>query len=90
MKTDSPEQPVTVDQKIHRLGQTNYYPPLSEVTSPTVSTGPAGYYLNRKDQTMRSWACFENGPIRPIRINGRLAWSVQAIKVSARPTQVDF
>ncbi|CBJ38917.1 conserved protein of unknown function [Ralstonia solanacearum CMR15] len=25
---------------------------------------------------MRKWACLENGPIRPVRINGRLAWRV--------------
>jgi hypothetical protein len=30
--------------------------------------------LNRAPQTLRKWACLENGPIRPIRINGRLAW----------------
>lgn len=80
MKTDSPEQAVTVDLKIQRLGQANFYPPLTQVTSPTVPTAPAAHYLNRKPQTLRSWACFENGPIRPIRINGRLAWSVQVIK----------
>ncbi|MEZ0192163.1 DNA-binding protein [Ralstonia solanacearum] len=39
-------------------------------------TNEAATVLNRKDQTMRKWACLENGPIRPIRINGRLAWRV--------------
>ena len=36
----------------------------------------AAAILNRQPQTLRKWACFENGPIRPIRINGRLGWRV--------------
>ena len=39
-------------------------------------THEAGTAINRSPQTMRKWACLENGPIRPIRINGRLAWKV--------------
>lgn len=46
----------------------------------TLPTNDAAFHLNRKPQTLRSWACFENGPIRPIRLNGRLAWSVADIK----------
>lgn len=42
----------------------------------TLPTNEAAVVLNRKDQTMRKWACLENGPIRPVRINGRLAWRV--------------
>lgn len=57
------------------------FPPLDEVTSPTVTTEAAAHYLNRKPQTMRIWACTESGPIRPTRINGRLAWPVAKIKV---------
>jgi len=34
----------------------------------------------RRPQTMRASACLENGPIRPIRINGRLAWAVADIR----------
>lgn len=56
------------------------FPPLESVTCPAVSTNGAAFYLNRKPQTLRAWACLENGPIRPIRINGRLAWSVADIK----------
>ena len=59
---------------------TNQFPPLDQVTSPTVANDAGAYYLNRKPQTLRSWACLENGPLRPIRINGRLAWSVAEIK----------
>lgn len=59
---------------------TNQFPPLESVTRPTVPTEQAAYYLDRKPQTMRAWACLENGPIRPIRINARLAWPVKEIK----------
>lgn len=52
------------------------FQPLQKVTRPTVPTDQAAYYLNRRPQTLRSWASLENGPIIPIRINGRLAWSV--------------
>ena len=39
-------------------------------------TNEAAAAINRAPQTLRKWACLENGPIRPIRINGRLAWKV--------------
>ena len=56
------------------------FPPLGQVTRPTVPTDQAAYYLNRQPQTLRAWACLENGALRPVRISGRLAWSVAAIK----------
>lgn len=54
--------------------------PLEQETRPTVPTDQAAYYLNRQPQTLRAWACLENGPIRPVRINSRLAWPVAAIR----------
>jgi hypothetical protein len=39
-------------------------------------TNEAAASINRRPQTLRRWACLEDGPIRPIRINGRLAWRV--------------
>lgn len=59
---------------------TNHYPPLDSITQPAVPTQQAAFYLNRKPQTLRSWACLENGALRPIRINGRLAWKVSDIR----------
>lgn len=56
------------------------FPPLDAVTRPAVDTAAAAFYLNRKPQTLRVWACLENGPIRPVRVNGRLAWRVADIK----------
>ena len=55
------------------------FPTLESVTRPTVDTA-AAYYLNRRPQTMRGWACLENGPLRPVRINGRLAWPVSELR----------
>ena len=52
------------------------FPPLALESRTAVSTEAAAYYLSRKPQTLRAWACLENGPVRPVRINGRLAWKV--------------
>ena len=53
---------------------------LNEVRWPTLDTAYAAHFLNRRPQPLRAWACHENGPIRPIRINGRLAWPVREIR----------
>lgn len=54
--------------------------PLEQEPRSHVETACAAFHLMRKPQTMRAYACLENGPIRPIRVNGRLAWSVAEIK----------
>ena len=46
----------------------------------TIPTSEAAFHLNRKPQTLRTWACFENGPIMSTRVHGRLAWFVEDIK----------
>jgi hypothetical protein len=53
---------------------------LDRETRTAVPTDTASHYLNRKPQTLRAWACHENGPIRPVRINGRLGWKVAEIR----------
>jgi hypothetical protein len=58
------------------LGMGAYFVPLAFENRTHVDTACAAYHLGRQPQTMRSWACRENGPMRPTRINGRLAWSV--------------
>lgn len=45
----------------------------------TLTTAEAAKALNREPQTLRKWACLENGPIRPVRINRRLAWPADQI-----------
>jgi hypothetical protein len=56
------------------------FPPLESVTRPTVETAAAAFYLNRRPQTLRIHACRETGALRPIRINGRLAWPVAELR----------
>lgn len=56
------------------------FTPLDLETRSHVETACAAYHLMRKPQTMRAYACLENGPIRPIRINGRLAWPIADIR----------
>lgn len=59
---------------------TNQFTPLALETRTAISTDAAAHHLNRRPQTLRAWASTEAGPIRPIRINGRLAWPVSAIR----------
>ena len=56
------------------------FTPLELEHRPTVATAAAAHYLNRRPQTLRGWACLENGPVRPIRINGRLAWKTDDLR----------
>jgi hypothetical protein len=56
------------------------FQPLDQESRSHVETACAAFHLTRKPQTMRAWACLENGPLRPLRINGRLAWPVAEIR----------
>lgn len=56
------------------------FPPLEVVTRPAVDTAAAAYYLNRQPQTLRAWACLENGPLRPLRVHGRLMWPTAKLR----------
>ena len=62
------------------------FPALELVNRPTVPTEQAAYYLNRRPQTLRGWACLENGPLRPTRIGGLLAWNTATVKALAGVT----
>lgn len=53
---------------------------LERETRATLPTPEAAFHLNRAQQTLRLWAMREDGPICPLRINGRLAWPVARIK----------
>ena len=53
---------------------------LALETRAALPTPEAAFHLNRAQQTLRLWAMREDGPLRPRRINGRLAWSVTDIK----------
>ena len=63
------------------------FPPLELENRPTVPTEQAAHYLSRRPQTLRAWACREDGPLRPLRINGRLAWPTEEIRKLLGATQ---
>jgi hypothetical protein len=45
----------------------------------TVDTVEAAALLRLTPQTMRRWACYGEGPIKPRRMFGRLRWAVSDI-----------
>ncbi len=55
-------------------------PILENETRPAVPTKEAARLLGRQPQTLRVWSCHENGPIRPVKVYGRLLWSVEEIR----------
>jgi hypothetical protein len=72
-----------VQRKPHALNMTTkpiHTVPLERETRASLATPEAAFHLNRAQQTLRLWAMRENGPIRPLRINGRLAWPVAELR----------
>ena len=57
-----------------------HLPPLELETRPTLDTAATAYYLRKAQQTLRIWACKENGPIRPIRVGAHLHWKTSDIR----------
>jgi hypothetical protein len=76
MTTSKIKQHNQDDKKVYKATNVKIYTPLDLESRTVIPTDVAAFHLNRKSQTLRSWACFENGPIRPIRISGRLAWQL--------------
>lgn len=63
------------------MANTSLHPvPLDRETRSALPTPEAAFHLNRAQQTLRLWAMRENGPIRPIRVHGRLAWPVAELR----------
>lgn len=54
--------------------------PLDQETRAALPTTEAAFHLNRAEQTLRLWAMRENGPLRPLRVHGRLAWPVSELR----------
>lgn len=55
-------------------------PTAASVLPAVLPTHEAAHFINRRPQTLRKWACLGSGPIRPVRINGRLAWRVSDLR----------
>lgn len=53
---------------------------LAHETRAALPTNEAAHQLNRAQQTLRLWAMRGDGPIQPLRINGRLAWPVADLR----------
>lgn len=60
--------------------QQRCYTPLDLETRSAVDTACAAHHLSRQPQTLRGWACKEDGPLRPIRVHGRLAWPTSELR----------
>jgi hypothetical protein len=71
---------VSLNTSLSKQENTFQYLPLVQQVRTTIDTNEAAFHLGRKPQTLRKWACHEDGPVIPIRINGRLAWSVAKIR----------
>lgn len=78
------EQATVKPDRVQWIVELKGYPadfiPLKFETRTHVTTAVMCCHLGRKEQTARVWACLENGPLRPIRVNGRLAWPVAEIR----------
>lgn len=62
------------------VSEPQQFPPLELENRTHIPTAQAAFYLNRRPQTMRAWACMENGALRPHRVMGRLAWPVSELR----------
>jgi hypothetical protein len=56
------------------------FTPLDQEQRTAVTTAEAAYHLNRKAQTLLIWSCKEIGPIRPIKVCGRLMWRTDDLR----------
>lgn len=63
--------------------------PLERETRTAIPTREAAPHLGRACQTLRIWAMNDSGPIRPVRVHGRLLWPVDGIRrlVAGEPVQ---
>jgi hypothetical protein len=73
-----------------KCNRSKFFIPLSHETRTAVDTAAAAMHLGRQPQTLRGWASREDGPLRPIRINGRLAWPVAELRRLLGVIQVNF
>jgi hypothetical protein len=58
----------------------NFITSLAEEKRAILPTSEASRHLNRAEQTLRLWACLGNGPLKPVRLHGRLGWRTDEIR----------
>ena len=78
--TNRPRPGATVATKGSVATRSQIFGSLDYETRAAVDTACAAYHLSRRPQTLRTWACLENGPLRPFRVQGRLAWPVAELR----------
>ncbi len=69
--------PAQLEQLTHR---SDGFPDIRTESRTHVKTAIAAHWLGRQEQTLRGWASAESGPLRPIRVSGKLAWNVSEIR----------
>ena len=65
-----------MNDKPHKRTTPAHVAQLRDALAKILPTPEAAQALGRQPQTLRRWACDGSGPIKPIRINGRLHWAV--------------
>lgn len=53
--------------------------PLGRELRTAITTREAAIHMSRAQQTLRVWA-IRGGPVKPVRVQGRLMWPVDQIK----------
>ena len=56
------------------------FPALEDERRSALPTDAAAFHLSRRPATLYGWSCNEDGPLRPVRVNGRLAWRTDDIR----------
>jgi hypothetical protein len=54
--------------------------PLAQEARAALPTSEAAFHLNREPQTLRIWSMRNDGPVKCLRVGGRLQWPVAEIK----------
>jgi hypothetical protein len=53
---------------------------LENLVVPLVGTEHAAFYLGLRPNTLRIWACYQTGPLQPLKIGRALRWRVADIR----------
>jgi hypothetical protein len=53
---------------------------LDKETRAALPTAEAAHHLSRTQWTLRHWAMQERGPIKPLRVHGRLLWPTAELR----------
>lgn len=60
--------------------QAREFVPLNQERRTHIPTPEAAHAIGREPQTLRGWACRGNGPVKPVRVHGRLSWPVAELR----------